>query len=1143
MKRLTIILAITCLYALGAQAYVRDTATTVSVLSEGKWAKIRVSTTGVYKITYDELKENVKLSNPANVRIYGYGGELIPQNFGKRFICDLPSVAFYMHKGSDGVFNQGDYILFYARGSVGWQYQSNLMRPRYTHTRNHYSDYGYYFITESTGVQTLLSEGEAIDGTNATDVTMFDDYQLHEQDLVNMLDVSSGMAGGGREFYGEDFNQTTLSRSISFNFHAPVSGEAARIYANFVASGSDTTSFTVQMNSKKVKSDIIKALPDNYTQAVSGNLDNTLPMNNNKKQTVQVRYNMPSGLNASGYLNYIELTCKSSLTMDGTDRLAFRTAVNWGDDTPIKYHISGANENVQVWDVTYADSMKLMPTELNDGELTFVGSNEDIVHEYVAVRTNGSSFLTPTVVSTNTAYNQNLHGLKNIEMVIISPDRFRTYADELAELHREIDGISVEVVSDEEVYNEFSSGTPDATAYRRLMKLLYDRRAQGTRPKWLLLFGGGTFDNRKILPNSGDRILLTYQAKNSISEPKAYATDDYFAFMGRDEGESDIGGVMAFAVGRLPARSESEAAIMIRKIREYMTNKKVGTWRNNLLFLADDGDHNQHTQCSDEAAVKIEKRSPNYIVNKIYLDAYQQEVNASGESYPVAKNQFDQLMHDGVLFFDYCGHGSPRGITGEKILLANDVKTMVNDTYAFWMLATCSFSHFDTKEHSIAEHALINENGGAIAVLSADRTVYATQNKILNTHFCDTLFAHTSPFNYYMTIGEATRCAKNKVGGQENKLPYVLLGDPALRLHYPCQYEAVVTSTADTLHALDVDSIMGFIRDENGDSVKSFNGTLYLSVLDKMQEITCPDNDEPDPSRKGIYTYTDYPNTLFNGRARIENGCFATRFMAPKDIRYNYGDGRMVLYAHGLVPDAEGDSVEADASGHYTGFKVGGSTKNWIVDDKGPDLNIYLNNPLFRSGGETYEDPYFYAEIADENGINTSGSSIGHDLTLIVDNDMKKTYNMNSYFTADEGSYKSGVVRYHFSPLSEGSHSLKFRAWDLLNNSSTASLHFQVVKSLRPELYSVTIGPNPVAVGGSVTWHVEYDRQEETTEFTLMVFNYAGQLVWEKTRRDANYIVWDTGTSNVAPGMYLYKLKIKALDTDYSSHEGKIIVY
>jgi hypothetical protein len=265
--------------------------------------------------------------------------------------------------------------------------------------------------------------------------------------------------------------------------------------------------------------------------------------------------------------------------------------------------------------------------------------------------------------------------------------------------------------------------------------------------------------------------------------------------------------------------------------------------------------------------------------------------------------------------------------------------------------------------------------------------------------------------------------------------------------------------------------------------------------------------------------------------------------MAPKDIRYNYGDGRMVLYAHGLVPDAEGDSVEADASGHYTSFKVGGSTKNWIVDEKGPDLNIYLNNPLFRSGGETYEDPYFYAEIADENGINTSGSSIGHDLTLIVDNDMKKTYNMNSYFTADEGSYKSGVVRYHFSPLSEGSHSLKFRAWDLLNNSSTASLHFQVVKSLRPELYSVTIGPNPVAVGGSVTWHVEYDRQEETTEFTLMVFNYAGQLVWEKTRRDANYIVWDTGTSNVAPGMYLYKLKIKALDTDYSSHEGKIIVY
>lgn len=1143
MKRLIIILLLISLYATSMHAVVRDTMTSVSVLSKGKWAKIRVSESGVYKLTYNDLRDKIRLSRPENVRIYGYGGEMLPQNFSKRFISDLPSVAFYMHKGSDGVFGEGDYILFYARGPIGWEYLSNVYSPRYSRTINPYSSYGYYFITETEGTQTLLTERTAIDGTGATDISTFDDHQLHEQELVNLIDAGQGISGGGREFYGESFETGNLSQTFTFKFHAPVSGQSVRIYASLAASSTAKSAFELRINGSAYKSDSIWPLSDNYDRARTGTIDKTINTTLAANQSLTLRYIPPASSSATGYLNYIEVTCASTLDVSNINWLPFRSSINFGEVDPIRYHLTGADSNIQIWDITYPDSMYLVPTELNDGEMMFVGKNTDIIHEYVAVRVNGSNFLDPTVVAVNTAYNQNLHGLKDIDYIIISPDRFRTYAEELAQLHRDIDGVSVEIVSDGEVFNEFSSGTPDATAYRRLMKMLYDRGAKGKRPKWLLLFGGGTFDNRKLLPASGDNILLTYEARNSVNETKAYATDDYFAFMKNEEGDNDNIGVMAFAVGRLPARSENEASILVSKIREYMTDQKAGEWRNNLLFLADDGDNNQHTLCSEEAAQKVAQRSPGYIINKVYLDAYQQEKSAAGERYPLAKNRFDQLMHNGVLFFDYCGHGSPKGITTEQIMLAGDAKTMVNDTYAFWMLATCSFSHFDTRDHSIAEHALINQHGGAIAVLSAGRTVYATQNKTLNTNLCDTLFAHTDKFNYYMTIGEATRCAKNKCGAQENKLPYVLLGDPALKLHYPCTYEVVVTNTADTLRALDTDSIEGYIRKSDGDSATTFNGSIFISVLDKAQKITCNDNDEPDQSRKVIVEYNDYPNTLYKGRAKVTDGRFKLHFMAPKDIRYNYGNGRMVLYAHGTVANDDNDSVHADASGYYTKYVVGGSSKNWIVDNTGPDLNIYLNNPFFKDGGETYEDPYFYAEIADEHGINTSGSGIGHDLTLVVDNDIKQTYNMNDYFISDEDSYKSGIVKYHFSALPEGSHSLRFRAWDLLNNSSSASLNFKIVNGLSPELYRITVGPNPVPMGGRVNWYVEYDRQDETTVVKLMLFNLSGQLIWENTKYDANTIGWDVSSLNITPGIYMYKLQIKALDTDYSTHEGKIIVY
>ena len=397
--------------------------------------------------------------------------------------------------------------------------------------------------------------------------------------------------------------------------------------------------------------------------------------------------------------------------------------------------------------------------------------------------------------------------------MIICPADFLSEATRLAQAHERKQGITWAVATDQQVYNEFSSGTPDATAYRWLMKMLYDRgTGSSKKPSWLLLMGDGTFDNRKLLTTSGQNTLLTYQAKNSTVETKAYASDDYFGFLDNNEGESDTQGRMDIGVGRLPVNTLAEAQQMVDKLVAYIENSSFGKWKNQLIFLADDGDNNLHTRVAEEGAERVRRKNPDFVVNKIYLDAYPQETDASGESYPLAKNKLDNLLKNGALYMNYSGHGGYNAITNEGMMNLKSIQSMTNSNQALWMLATCSFAHFDSGKRCAAEEAVLNPNGGAIGVISAGRTVYATQNANINRYFCDTLFGHKDPYSYEMTIGKALAVAKNMTGTDENKMSYVLLGDPALRLAYPTDYQVMTTTKVDTLHALDVQQDISKIR-------------------------------------------------------------------------------------------------------------------------------------------------------------------------------------------------------------------------------------------------------------------------------------------------------------------------------------------
>ncbi len=1087
-----------------------------SVLESGKWVKIRVSETGVCRMSFSEL-EAAGL-NPQQLRVFGYGGAQKTQDFSKPNIDDLPQVPVYV--GSD-------YVLFYVQGPISWSYDGS----RFRHVRNTYSNYGYYLLSDNVGEMLAPTEGEPVEDEMPTDVTTYVMYQVHDKDSINLID-RGGVHGGGRTFYGEQFGANT-SRTFTFPTPNALTDENSTVYADMAGYANVATYFYASLNSSEEKSVYIRAFPDNYTKGCVGNLTNMRYTSQADKQSLKLRYEA-SLASAFGWLNSIEIFTPCELKMAGS-YMPIRTQTNYKLPVAVRYHLAGAGANTQIWDVTNLDAIQRMPVTLSGDTAIWMGLQLNGIREYVAVNTQGDKWVKAETVGN--VPNQNLHALKNIDYVIISPEEFVAEATRLAKAHEEKQGITWAVVTDQQVYNEFSSGTPDATAYRWIMKMLYDR-ADGNaiqKPRWLLLMGHGTFDNRKFFTGSGTAMLLTYQAKNSENEVNAYCTEDYFGFLDDNEGESDTQGRLDIGVGRLPVNNITEAQTTVDKLIAYIQNDDPGKWKSQILYVADDGEHGTHTETAEVSAERVRVKNPDFVVNKVYLDAYPQETNASGESYPLAKNRIDNLLKSGVLFFDYSGHGSYNGVTNEGILNLKDIQKMNNRNQAFWLFATCSFSECDGGRLSSGEAAILNPNGGAIGVLAATRTVYATPNTELNRSVTDTLFGHRDPFHYDMTIGEACAIGKNMLGSDANKMAYVLLGDPAIRLNYPTEYQVATTTKMDTLNALSVQHVEGFIIDEDSATV-DFNGTVDITVYDKMQVITTRDNDS-DPSEAKELRYNDYPSTIFTGSAQVKDGTFNYTFMVPKDIRYNFGKGRIVYYAYTT------DSLElAEAVGHFEEFVVGGTGNSFYTDTVGPEMTIYLNSPSFQDGGTTNSTPRFYAILSDDHGINTAGAGIGHDLLLIVDNDPTKIYTLNEYFVASNNSYQKGQVSYLMDKLEDGQHSLTFRAWDLLNNSTTKALNFIVNANADPNICAVMSYPNPAPASQTVNIIIDYDRPDDLVETELFLYDLSGQLIYRHTQNDSDRLLINLTSLGVQPGVYVYNIRIKSASNRYSRASGKIIV-
>ena len=765
--------------------------------------------------------------------------------------------------------------------------------------------------------------------------------------------------------------------------------------------------------------------------------------------------------------------------------------------------------------------------------------------------------------------NQDHHADTAVDMVIIIPttQKLLTQAERLKTLHEQKDGLRVRIVPADELFNEFSSGTPDANAYRRYLRMLYDRAAtDADMPRYLLLMGDGVWDNRMLTSScknlSPDDFLLCFESENSSSATDCYVSDDFFGLLDDGEGadlkidKSDV------AVGRITARTADDAAIVVDKIVNYANNENAGVWQNVLCFMGDDGNQNAHMEDADSAATMVETLYPTYQVKRIMWDAYTRVSSSTGYSYPDVTHLIKQQMQNGALIMDYAGHGRADAISHEYVLRLTDFEN-TSTSLPLWVTASCDIMPFDGVEENIGETAMFNRKGGSIAFFGTTRTVYQIYNKLMNLAFVRHVLSKDAT-TQLLPIGEAVRRAKNElietgiVTGYSNgkpvyssdrtlnKLQYSLLGDPALRLAAP-----TMGITVDTINDVDVSSgtmqtlsagstvkVSGHVTRQDGILADDFNGTVTVTVRDAIEQVICKLND---PSEASVpFVYNDRPNVVFRGSDQLKDGRFAFSFAVPKDISYSDLCGQLNLYA--LSSDKQ---QKASGINEQLIFGSGQSTSK---DTNGPSIYCYLNSESFSNGDNVNPTPYFVAQLHDDDGINATGSGIGHDLQLIIDGEATKTYSLNDAFQYDFGSYTSGTVGFSIPELSYGSHKLLFRAWDVLNNSSTAELTFNVVKALEPHFFDVECLVNPAKT--TTSFRVIHDRTGSDMDFVLDVFDTSGRLLWSRSESgvptDRTYVIdWDLtvdGGRRLQTGVYLYRLRISSDGSSYASKAKKLIV-
>jgi len=1132
-----------------------------SVLSQGNWYKVGITETGVVRLDYTFLNSigmDIANLNPRRIQVYGNGGQLLPQQNAAFRHDDLQQNSIRVEGEADGSFDPGDAIVFYAEGPHTWYF--NERDQTYRHQLHFYADTNYYFITVGSQDGKRVNNIEEI--TPSTEpVDTLQNYAFYEQELENPLN-------SGRVWLGERMD---LSNRKDFAFYLPDANGDINIRLSLAARSDVPTYFTLEQNGQVEGSISINNVNVGSEETPYYNRKVnvfTLPasaVGSGDSLRFSLVYDVNGSSRSEGWLDWVEVVYDQRPRLSGQDvwHGTFRPEVA-GEDVHIQ--LQNGSSAYRLWDITDPTDVKQIPYSLNGSQMTAVVPTTDEVRLLAYKSTNVAP------VSGRAIPTQNLHGIgiedgivTPVDYVVVTHPSFVSEANRLADFHANHYGRNTAVVTVDQIYNEFSSGKQDVSAIRDFIRMLYLRSA-GLGPVAVCMFGDGSYRYKYINEaiNQRTNFVPTYQSRDSRDPTDSYTSDDFFAMMDEDEGYWGEGSgyegdgevevaTLDVGVGRLPIESIEQAQQVVDKIIRYATNpdgQYFGDWRNKVVLVADhrDVDGSTHVSQANSYTAEILQNAGCMDLEKLYMDNYRMEISAGNESFPDGRGALLQAMDEGSLILNYTGHGSENAWSYGRIWQNADIDNMDNfGRYPAVVTATCEYGRYDNPDkRSGAELMMMHPNFGAIAMFTTVRLVYSSPNKTLNENFYGHVFTYDSTLNRNLTLGEIMARTKNSTFPRSsftniNSRNFTLLGDPGLILNYP-EHHAYVTainerpidpSVPDSLRSLGLIKVEGLIADDQGNLLSDYNGDMEVTVFDKPSTYT---------TQRSRYTFTWQTNRIFNGSALVEDGKFEFEFVVPIDISYENGDGKISLYFN---------TSDSDGAGCYDNLYVGGTDPDAALDDQGPTVNLYLNDSTWRDGGLTGPNPDLFATVFDENGINTTGTGIGHEIIAVLDEDERNVFVLNDAYQALPGSYQYGTIRYPLENLEVGEHQLRIRVWDVANNSSEDITTFIVADDAVMALDLVLNQPNPFIGGEGTEFVITHNQNGKDLSLRIDITDMQGRQVTTLVRdftAEGNVISgikWD-GTSSegvpIADGSYIYRVSLVNQETGEAVRAARRLV-
>jgi len=1122
----------------------------------GTWYKIAVDQDGIYKIDRQFLNDigiNTTQLNPNHIHIYGNGEGMIPEKNGTPIIDDLAKNAIQIIGDADGSFDNEDYILFYAKGPHRWDFDPSTQR--FVNVRHLYADVSCYFININANESPLRIQQQASSLLPVTHhVSSYSYRAVHERDWTNL-------ALSGQRWYGEQFD-VNLSQTFNFSIPDPIPTATSTAVVSLATSTGSFGSGTINVAINGAHASTV-TMPwgnDHYVRTVQEIAFQ------NAQSTIAVRIDFNRDVpSVRGYLDKIEINSRRQIAYWGS-QVPFQDIASVGSGNVGQFTVHKFPPNGFVWNVTNKNNPMIVQGSVA-GSAFFFRMPTDSLTEYII--SNANDYLKPTFV--NRVYHQNLHGLSQADYLIITHPDFMAQANRLANLHRQHQGLSVHVVNLFDIYNEFSSGMQDAGAIRRFVKMFYDRSTSPSdQIKYVCLFGDGTYDPKnRVEGNNSSNFIPTYQLiGGAMVENPQYniVADDFYAIL--DDNEAMSAGVLPdVGVGRLPASNAQIAKELVNKIEHYMlgysnfytqnnincidgvSSSSFGNWRTRMGNIADF--ENYFMMNDQEPAYDYLKvNHPEINVEKLYLDAHPAIATLGGTRFPSINEAVLEHFNFGSLLLNYVGHGGPRRLSGSRILTIPMIEGLRNaDRLPVFVSATCEFTVFDNPHFlSAGERLFLNPNGGAIAMLTTTRTVAYSVNSQVVASFFKNAFKRNAD-HQPRTFGDILMHTKVETANtSSDKMAFSLIGDPALRIALP-KYNIVIDSvngtvpsnSTDTIRALSKVKIVAHVEDFQGNTLTNFNGMATSTLYDKPKQMkTRGQNPGQTIFHADANDYEQQQNVVYRGKSTVKNGRFQCEFIVPKDIDYDYGNGKFSLYA---------EDQKVDAIGSEQRIIVGGINPNGLNDNTPPSIHLFLNHDSFVNGGTTDESPFLIAKITDDNGINTAGNSIGHDISAIIDQNTNTPIILNNYFVYDVDTYQAGTIRYQLVGLSAGKHTLTLKVWDINNNLSQETIDFVVQEKEELTLSHVLNYPNPFTT--STEFYFEHNRCCTELETQIQIFTISGRLV--KTINRTIYtpgfrsegIHWDGRDDfgdSLARGVYVYRLKIRTPDNKTTEKLEKLVL-